>query len=286
MTCLSRLNSCRNGFTLIELLVVISIIALLIGLLLPALSSAREAARSSTCLSNLRQAGIATGIYHVDHEGFFPHSSWSPGPGAFSNFGITLSAILKGERALNQFGGPDGDAGLEQINEAFVCPSAAEQAGDLHYGAHPLIYTEEARVFQNQAFKAVKMLRVDHFRRASELISMFDAPQRLEIPTGSANYGNARPAFRRGFTDQGMYETQAMPTRHNYYDASAPDNDDAIPPPLNTDVLPGSPFVAQYQLRYRHTKNDTGNGLYVDGHASSHRIGETIKYRNLRPSAP
>lgn len=57
-----------RGFTLIELLVVISIISVLIAILLPALAQARESAKKTACLSNLRQTGISICVYAVANK--------------------------------------------------------------------------------------------------------------------------------------------------------------------------------------------------------------------------
>ena len=53
------MKALQRGFTLVELLVVIGIIAIIVMLLLPAVNATREAARKTTCRSNLRQIGIA-----------------------------------------------------------------------------------------------------------------------------------------------------------------------------------------------------------------------------------
>jgi len=70
-----------NGFTLIELLVVIAIISILAAILFPVFARARESARASSCLSNVKQMGLSIEMYKQDYDSKYPFARWKGGTG-------------------------------------------------------------------------------------------------------------------------------------------------------------------------------------------------------------
>ena len=95
----------RSGFTLIELLVVIAIIAILAAILFPVFARARENARKSSCLSNMKQMGLATMQYVQDFDGhYYPHrQAGVPNPIALEPEAIAAGMTTAGPEGNRMF---------------------------------------------------------------------------------------------------------------------------------------------------------------------------------------
>jgi prepilin-type N-terminal cleavage/methylation domain-containing protein/prepilin-type processing-associated H-X9-DG protein len=119
---LQRPLSSRRGFTLIELLVVIAIIAILAAILFPVFAQARESARKTSCLSNLRQLGTALNMYLQDYDELFHKGAGIPSTGQYG-FG---SGTTDGWAQWPWFYGPY----VKNVG-VFDCPSSPDTTTEL-----------------------------------------------------------------------------------------------------------------------------------------------------------
>lgn len=121
-------KTCRNGFTLVELLVVIAIIGVLVALLLPAVQSAREAARRMQCSNHLKQIGLAAHNFH-DQQGGLP-PSYLTGSATCSTWYILILPYIEQQNFYTQWdirrqeGYHHTPAGTRQTQiPIYYCPS-------------------------------------------------------------------------------------------------------------------------------------------------------------------
>ena len=253
---LSRRQGSGSGFTLIELLVVISIIALLIGILLPALSAARKTAKTSACLSQLKQMGVATYGYAADYDAVLPLSQDSAGTFNFSHLLANYMGV-KGTSFSTQ-----GNAAASGVRDIFFCPEALPNLGAdtrsfLTYSAHPRLFLRTPV----QGYPPLpNKVRVEDVLRASDVIMVFDGVQVFNDKNTVWYGANAVNV------DNGAFSNSSLLLR-----TTTRGSNDALPvdPGLNEDVVDDSIPRTVGNIRGRHNDDTLGTFVYADGHAAS-----------------
>ncbi len=114
----------KTAFTLIELLVVIAIIAILASILFPVFARARENARRTSCLSNLKQIGLSTMMYVQDYDETYPRNRVAAGGGTYIDYWHQVLAPYT------------------KNTQVFICPSSPVQgASEGGYGVNVRVFT-------------------------------------------------------------------------------------------------------------------------------------------------
>jgi len=203
-----------RGFTLIELLVVIAIIAILAAILFPVFARARENARRTSCLSNLKQIGLGIMQYAQDYDERYPMNYWWADPGA-SAVGVTCTAAGITGSACNKYRINTGGGGagfgyfvtwMDLIHpyiksvQVFDCPSATKPEGGVYppYGFNAAFSsTNYANNFDYQNPPVTRRsFHLTQVLRPAEVFLIVDSETQYSInttPVGTRNYLDAAP---------------------------------------------------------------------------------------------
>ena len=192
----------RRAFTLIELLVVIAIIAILAAMLLPVLGKAKDRAKTISCLSNLKQWGLAQQIYATDNNDGLPRDGMDPTSGSYppgpedSHAWFSLLPGYVGEKPLSNYTAkatstPAFNANLlpfpgNGIGKMWQCPSATMSAaylstlsgggisGFFSYAMNIDLKRQKTGYGNADNFPYPQMPRLSSLQRLTDTVLMFD----------------------------------------------------------------------------------------------------------------
>ncbi|MBN2713381.1 MAG: type II secretion system protein [Planctomycetes bacterium] len=189
----------KSAFTLVELLVVIAIISILAGLLLPALGTALASARSSACLSNLKQNGLTVCFYAADYNDAFP---------ALSQTNQTTYGLLGGgswsevryvdDKHIWECPADDRDQGVRNVDTALWTNRSHVYWGFTGNGKVTLGYQWNAHAgatYNDGQQKFFSAYRADKAREPSHDPIFFGASGRNDISNSAAQFYYELPRY-------------------------------------------------------------------------------------------
>ncbi len=161
------------GFTLVELLVVMGVIAVVAGLTLPAVARARASSKSTVCIGNLRQWGLATHLYVSDHDDYLPPDGSPNGNSTRSGWYIDLPRTL----SLPTYAELDWptDPSLAPAPGLWVCPASTNRSN----GKNLFFYCLNQHV--NDTGAANRPVTTDSIKQPTRTVWLFDNGKRAAV---------------------------------------------------------------------------------------------------------
>jgi prepilin-type N-terminal cleavage/methylation domain-containing protein/prepilin-type processing-associated H-X9-DG protein len=270
----------KRAFTLVELLVVIAIIALLAAILLPVFAQAKEKARQTTCLSNMRQIGVASLMYVQDNDDTYPIARYLATPPRWLSVSWrdVISPYTKQGGDVVTWATTDGSPTIVAGSAIWSCPTAGGRVQKIIAG-HNAIFTKQVtddldnpdatQDYIDNLPESKKFRAVQHSRLASPGDTMLIAETGYQKLTGEGT-GEL-------MTDWWWYGGGNWPPKFSGPNSVVKWEND--PNGWHAWDAPHDAFMGMWIPRYRH--NNTGNFIFADGHAKAVVKGNLDFCRNV-----